>query len=199
MSKGDHVFNNVVTKMLKAFEAGFVEYICATKKPLKGADPDKLIRDKGYRNDWMSRTMPRTWALLEGFRDDPQLVTMRARLQTSTYRGGDVNTNAYSEHAQEFELAVVAFFRKTAMTGSILDENTILPVIARVRRAFQQMNRDAEDPGATERLLEQHKDDRREHEKITQDINAVRESLSWAWARCERVFRMAANELLRLQ
>ncbi|AUX39055.1 uncharacterized protein SOCE26_004370 [Sorangium cellulosum] len=197
--KGDHVFNNVVAKLTKAFDAGLRAYFSEATRKIDPADRASLSRGApAVRQQWMARHMPRTLTALSGFKESPELVGIREGLQTVTFEGGDVNGPAYSGHAQEFEEATLAFFRKLALTGSYLDENTLLPDIAQVRRAFQHMAEAAEDPGALERLLEQHKGDPRELARVQAEIEQVRGSLRWAWARCEQLYRMATNELLRL-
>ncbi|WP_438002369.1 hypothetical protein WMF26_24965 [Sorangium sp. So ce185] len=197
--KGDHVFNNVVAKLTKAFDAGLRVYFGEVIRKIDPAERERLSRDApAVRQEWMARHMPRTLAALNGFKESPELVGIRERLQTVTFEGGDVNGPAYSGHAQEFEQATLAFFRKLALTGSYLDEHTLLPDIARVRRAFLHMTEAAEDPGALERLLAQYQGDQGERARVEAEIQQLRESLRWAWGRCEHLYRMATNELLKL-
>lgn len=199
MGKGDHVFNNVVAKVTKAFDAGLREYFSKTTKKLEPATRQRLSRDReAVRREWMAKHMPRTLAALNGFKEHPQLVEVREKLQTVTFEGGDVNGADYSTYAQEFEAATLEFFRKLALTGSYVDENSLLPDIAQVRRAFQHMAAAAEDPGALARLLEEQKDNPGEQRRLRAEVEQVRGSLRWAWGRCERLFRMATNELLRM-
>lgn len=198
MSKGDHVFNNVVAKLTGAFEAGFIAY--ARRKEMTGElkNAQSLIHSRGEREEWMRRYMPRTHALLTDFRDDVALKGMREELQTATYEGLDVNNKTYSEHAQDFEGAVVLLFNKIASTRSYVDEDELSPDIRCLRRAFFHMTHAAEDPGAAARLLEEHKDNPKEQARIRAAMAEVRGSLDWSWARCERIFRVAASEILRL-
>ena len=198
MSKGDHVFNNVVAKLMGAFEAGFIAY--ARKKDASGAlkNAQQLIHSRSERDDWMRRHMTRTWALLTDFREGVAFKVTREELQTSTYQGLDINNDAYSENAQDFERAVVLLFNKIATTRSYVDENELAPDINRLRRAFFHMTNSAEDTGAAHRLLEEHKGNPREQARIQMAMDEVRGNLEWSWARCERIFRMAVNELLRM-
>lgn len=198
MSKGDHVFNNVVAKLTGAFEAGFIAY--ARKKDTSGElqNAQQLIHSRGDRQEWMRKRMPRTFALLTDFRDDIALKETREELQTATYQGYDINNDAYSENAQDFEGAVVLLFNKVAATRSYVDENELAPDINRLRRAFFHMTRSAEDTGAAHRLLEEHKSNPGEQARIRMAMDEVRGNLEWSWGRCERIFRMAVNELLRM-
>lgn len=200
MAKGDHVFNNVIAKLNGAFEAGFIAY--AGERLATGGlghvPLDTLVHSRGAREDWMRRHMPRTLRLLVDFRHDSALNDVREGLQTATYQGQDVNNAAYSAHAQEFQEAVVRLFTKVARTRSYASEGDLSPDIRRVRRAFFHMTHVAEDPGALERLLEQYEGDERGLARVEAGVKEVRGSLAWAWARCERIFRTAAAELLRL-
>jgi len=199
MSKGDHVFNNIVKKLKSSFEEGLREYFKEAKKGRSDAERARLQR-ASYAElmSWMQHHLPRTWQTLHGFETDPELVHRREKLQTANFEGGDLNTAIYSEHAQQFDDAVLAFFRKLATTGSYLDENTLLPNIASIRRAFDKMAQVAVDPDALRRLLAERQHDPREKQRIEAEVEQVRESLRWAWGRCERLFRMTTNELLRL-
>lgn len=198
MGKGDHVFNNVVAKLTKAFEAGLAACFRSTKKPLRGADGERLARDVGYRNDWMSKNMPRTWAALHHFKEHPELVALREKLQTSMFVGGDVNAKAYSEACKGFEEAVVSFFEKLGRGRSPVEANSMLPEVRSVRRAFLKVTEAAEDPGAAQRLLEEHKERPRELQQVQGEIEQVRKSMEWAWGRCEYLFRMVTQEMLDL-
>ncbi|KYG03094.1 hypothetical protein BE21_53430 [Sorangium cellulosum] len=200
MSKGDHVFNNIVAKMNGAFEAGFIAY--ARDKLASGsagaAPLGALIHSRAARDDWMRRHMPRTSSLLTAFLEDVALRDLRESLQTATYLGGDANNDTYSMYAQEFQQAVVLLFTKIARTRSYLSEGDLTPDITRVRRAFFHMARAAEDPGALQRLLEQVQGNARERARVEAAVQAVRARLESAWGACERIFRTAAAELLRL-
>lgn len=196
--KGDHVFNNVVATLTKAFDDGLRAYFESARK-LDAEERERLSRDTpAARREWMAKHLPRTLAALNGFKESPDLVEVRERLQTVKFEGGDVNGPSYSKGVQELKEANEEFFRKLVKTGSYIDENTLLPDIAKVRRAFQRMAAAAEDPGALERLLEERKDDPGEPRRIQAEVEQVRGSLQWAWGRCERLYRMATNELLRL-
>lgn len=194
MSKGDHIFNNVVSKLTKSFHGGLIECIRGTKSNLRGGDRHKLVNDSPYRDAWMRRHMPRTWAALEYIKDHPDLVVLREKLQTSSYVGGDINNKAYSDAAQEFEAAVAEFFKKLANGRSQIDANTLLPDVNAVRRTFYHMAAQAEDPGALARMLEQYKEQPRERSQIESEIEQVRQSMRWAWGRCEQLFRIASQE-----
>ncbi|AUX38483.1 MULTISPECIES: hypothetical protein [Sorangium] len=200
MSKGDHVFNNIVAKMNGAFEAGFIAY--ARDKLASGSAGSAplvtLIHSRAARDDWMRRRMPRTSSLLTAFIEDVALRDLRESLQTATYLGGDVNNDAYSMHAREFQDAVVRLFTKIARTRSYVSEGDLTPDITRVRRAFFHMTRAAEDPGALQRLLDQVQGSARERARVEAAVQAVRARLEFAWGACERIFRTAAAELLRL-
>ncbi|MRG98040.1 hypothetical protein [Polyangium spumosum] len=197
MGKGDHVFNNVVAKLTKAFDAGLAACFGSIKKPLRGESGERLARDANLRDAWMRRHMPRTWAALHHFKDHPELVILREKLQTTTYVGGDVNTRAYSEACVQFEEAVNLFFENLARGRAPLDANVMLPDIAAVRRAFFHMTQVAEDPGALARLLEHCKDNPRERKQVDAEIEQVRESMRWAWGRCEYLFRMVTQEMVQ--
>ncbi|WP_437296938.1 hypothetical protein [Sorangium sp. So ce426] len=200
MSKGDHVFNNIVAKVNGAFEAGFIAY--AREKLASGsaasAPLGTLIHSRAARDDWMRRSMPRTSSLLAAFRDDVALKNLRESLQTATYLGEDANNETYSMHAQAFQDAVIRLFTKIARTRSYLNEGDLTPDITRVRKAFFHMTRVAEDPGALQRLLEQVQGNARERAKVEAAVQVVRARLESAWGACERIFRTAAAELLRL-
>jgi hypothetical protein len=198
MSKGDHVFNNVVTKLTKAFDAGIAECFQSTKKALNGADRHRLSNERGYREAWMRSHMPKTRAALDHFKDHPELSILRGKLQTSIFTGGDANTEEYSAAAEDFEAAVIGFFRELAKGRPAVDEGTLLPDVKAVRRAFFHMTAAAEDPGALARLLDQHKESSGERARIAQEVEQVRMSLSWAWGRCEYLFRMTVHEFLGL-
>lgn len=198
MSKGDHVFNNIVTKLTKAFERGIAECFQSTRKELKGADRQRLSNERGYRETWMRSNMPKTREALDHFRDHPELTILRGRLQTSVFTGGDVNNADYSAAAMDFEAAVVSFFQKLAKGRSVVDSNTLLPDVRAVRRAFLQMTNSAEDPGALARLLDEYDSSSSERAHIEHEIELVKKSLSWAWGRCEYLFRMTAYEFLAL-
>ncbi|KYF84492.1 hypothetical protein BE17_52970 [Sorangium cellulosum] len=200
MSKGDHVFNNVVAKVNGAFEAGFIAY--ARDKLESGsagsAPLGTLIQSRAARDDWMRRCMPRTWHLLTTFREDVALKDLRESLQTATYLGEDANNDIYSLHAREFQDAVVRLFTRIARTRSYFNEGELTPDITRVRKAFFHMTHVAEDPGALQRLLEQLQANARERAKVEAAVQIVRARLESAWGACERLFRTASAELLRL-
>lgn len=198
MGKGDHVFNNVVAKLTKAFEAGLATCFQNIKKSLRGENGERLARDASYRDAWMRKHMPRTWGALHHFKDHPELVVLREKLQTSVYVGGDVNTRQYSEACKQFEEAVSRFFEKLARGRAPIDANAMLPDVASVRRAFFHMTQVAEDPGAVARLLESYKDRPQELKRVQAEIEQVRESMRWAWGRCEYLFRMVTQEVLDL-
>jgi hypothetical protein len=200
MAKGDHVFNNVVSKLNGAFEAGFIAYARAKLATEEGSQVslNSSVHSREAREEWMQRHMPRTLRLLADFRNDIALKDVRERLQTATHQGLDANNAAYSVHAQEFQEAVVRLFTKIARTRSYTSEGELLPEIRRVRRAFFHMTHTAEDPGALRRLLDQYDSNERDLAKLEASITDVRDSLGVAWGRCERIFRMAAAELLRL-
>jgi len=198
MGKGDHVFNNVVAKLTKAFDEGLSEYFGATRRKLRGAKGSDLAVNSVMREDWMRRNMPRTWEALDHFKRHPELVTLRERLQTSEYQGGDVNNDTYSKRSEEFRQAVASFFWKLARHESHVDGSALLSDVRSVRRTFLHMTAAAEDPGAAQRLLDEYKDKPRERAKLEADISLVRGSLEWAWGRCDYLFRMAVQEHLPL-
>ena len=93
---------------------------------------------------------------------------------------------------------VVRLFAKIARTRSYASEGDLTPDITRIRRAFFHMTRAAEDPGALRRLLDQTQGDARERARVEAAVEAVRARLESSWGACERIFRTAAAELLRL-
>lgn len=198
MSKGDHVFNNIVTKLTKAFERGIAECLQSTRKALKGAEIQRLSNERGYREAWMRLNMPKTQEALDHFKDHPELTVLRGKLQTSVFTGGDVNNEEYSAAAEDFEAAVLDFFRQLSRGRSVVDANSLLPDVKAVRRAFLQMTKSAEDPGALARLLGEYGSASSERAKIEHEIELVKKSLGWAWGRCEYLFRMTAYEFLSL-
>jgi hypothetical protein len=198
VSKGDHVFNNIVTKLTKAFERGIAECFQSTRKALKGADRQRLSNERGYREIWMRNNMPKTREALDHFRDHPELTVLRGKLQTSVFTGGDANNEEYSAAAEDFEAAVQDFFQELAKGRSVVDSNTLLPDVRAVRRAFLQMTKLAEDPGALARLLDEYENSSSERAQIEHEIELVKKSLGWAWGRCEHLFRMTAYEFLIL-
>jgi len=193
MSKGDHVFNNIVAKLTKTFEEGLIEYFTSTGRSLAGADRDELVSSQVKREQWMSRHMPRTLEALEHFRHHPELVAAREKLQTIEYQGNDPNGAVYSQRAEDFREAVQSFFWKIAHQGSYADHNVLLPEIRAVRRAFSHMTGVAEDAGAAQRLLDEASNSP-ERARIEADLAKVRNAMQWAWGRCEYLFRMLATE-----
>lgn len=142
--------------------------------------------------------MPRTSDALGHFTFHHELVYLRNELQTSTYEGGDINTASYSTAARGFGAATVTYFEKLSQLGSAREANSMLPEVARVRRAFLRMTEVAEDPNARARLIRENQAQPSQLAQIQRKLAAVDESLIWAWARCEYLFRMATIESLSL-
>lgn len=194
MSKGDHVFNNIVAKLYKTFSAGLLELRAARAA---SSSAQVWTNPRSPQDAWLQQ-LPRTREALDHFRNHPDLVALRNQLQTSDYLGGDVNNSAYSSASLQFESAVKLFFRQLAMMRAAQQSNALLPLIAAVRRTFYHMAQAAEDPNARTRLLAQYKDQPGERAKVEAQLLQVQKSLDWAWARCEYLFRMVAQETLAL-
>jgi hypothetical protein len=195
MSKGDHVFNNIVSKLKGSFLRGLRAYLGA-RASAPGARNQWAASTGTDAEQWLARYMPRTSAALSDFTFHPELVGLRNQLQTSTYAGGDVNGAAYSAAARELEQAVQLYFSKLLTLQRADSGNQMLPDIARIRRAFLRMTQVAEDPNARSRLLEEHAEKPAQRTKLEKDLAAVDESLRWAWCRCEYLFRMQTLESL---
>lgn len=193
MSKGDHVFNNIVAKLHKSFSSGLSEL-----RRVKAASSSAPVWTNlsEQQDSWLRHHLPRTREALEHFQCHPELVTLRNQLQTSEYLGGDVNGAAYSSASQQFESAVKLFFRQLGSMRSAQHSNSLLPLITAVRRTFYHMARLAEDPNARARLLAEAQPN--ERAKLEAQLAQVQTSLDWAWARCEYLFRMVASEALAL-
>jgi len=196
MSKGDHVFNNVVSKLRGAFLQGLSGYLRA-RAAAPGARGPWAAGATMNAGDWLGTYAPRTRGALDYFTSHPELAEKRNRLQTSTYQGGDVNNAAYSLAAREFESAVGSYFGKLAtLRRGAESGNRMLPDVARVRRAFLKMTQAAQDPDARRRLLDEHAEQPAQRARLERDIQAVEEAMSWAWGRCEYLFRMQTIESL---
>jgi hypothetical protein len=147
--------------------------------------------------DWLGTHMPRTRGALDHFTGHAELAKLRNRLQTSTYRGDDVNNAAYSLAAREFDAAVQGYFSKLAtLRRGAESGNRMLPDVARVRRAFLKMTQAAQDPNARRRLLDEYEEQPAQRARLEQDIQSVEDAMSWAWGRCEYLFRMQTIESL---
>lgn len=194
MSKGDHVFNNIVAKLHKTFSAGLTDL--RTARAVSSSAPVwKNLQEQ--QEIWLQQ-LPRTREPLQHFQRHPELVAMREQLQTTEYVGGDVNNSDYSSAAIQFEAAVKLFFVQLAATRSSQDTSSLLPRLNTVRRTFHHMARAAEDPNARTRLLAQYHDQPRERAKVESQLTQVKKAMDWAWARCEYLFRMVARETLAL-
>jgi hypothetical protein len=197
MSKGDHVFNNVVSKLRGAFLAGLCALLTA-KRERPGAGAHWMASKHQPSEPWLLVHMPRTSDALGHFTFHHELVTLREKLQTSTFVGGDVNNASYSSAAQHFAAATATYFERLAALYRADAANSLLPEVARVRRAFLQLTRAAEDPNARARLLAEHREQPARLVAIERELAAVDQSLDWAWARCEYLFRMTTVEALSL-
>ena len=74
----------------------------------------------------------------------------------------------------------------------------MLPDVARVRRAFLKMTQAAQDPDERRRLLDEYNEQPAQRARLEREIQSVEEAMSWAWGRCEYLFRMQTIESLTL-
>src|SRR5690348_3910728 len=102
MAKGDHVFNNVVSKLRGAFLQGLSAYL-QTKAAAPGVRGAWAAAATMNAGDWLGTYMPRTRGALDYFTSHTEPSRLRNQLQTSTYQGCDVNNAAYSLAAREFQ------------------------------------------------------------------------------------------------